>query len=252
MKAKWVCLLLMLGAILAFPARSQAIPVDLELVLLVDVSGSIDAGEFDLQRTGYANAFLDPSLAALIQASGVNHQIACTLVYWSSAGSQQQALPWTLISDGPSASAFGTAVGAAARPFSGNTAPGSAINFAVPLFNNNFEGLREVIDVSGDGAQNEGASTPAARDNAILAGVYQLNGLAIEGSEAGLLQWYINNIQAGPDSFTLSVTGFDTFEAGVKEKLFREVVGVVPEPVTVATLLLGIGCLSRYARRRLA
>jgi len=258
MKAKWVCLFLMLGAVLALPATSQAVPVDLELALLVDVSGSVDSSEFATQQQGYQNAFNDPALVAAIQSSGGSGNIAATLIFWSGVGEQIQVVPWTLISDSATSSSFAAAVGAAPRTFAGSTAPQAALNFAVPLFTGNgFEGTREVIDVSGDGAQNDPNAvyslTDTARTNALAAGINQINGLAIEGSEVGLLAFYQNHIQGGAGSFTLSVTGFDTFEAGVLDKLTREVVNdVVPEPVTMATLILGLGCLGRYARRRLA
>ncbi len=128
---------------------------------------------------------------------------------------------WTLINDLASSQAFATAIGNAARPFGGSTAPGSAINFAVPLFNNNgFDGLSQIIDVSGDGRQNEGANTATARDNALLAGIQKINGLAILG-EAGLLAWYDANIKGGAGAFVEAAT-FDTFAEAIEKRLLEK------------------------------
>ena len=146
---------------------AQAAPVDLELALLVDVSGSVSPAEFSTQRTGYVNAFTDPGLIDAI-VNGDIGAIAVTFWYWSGGSQQQQAVGWTLINDAASALAFSNAIGAAARPFFGATAPGSAINAVVPTFaTNGFEGRFQKIDVSGDGTQNSGASTSAARNAAL-------------------------------------------------------------------------------------
>lgn len=142
----------------ATPATSQAVPVGLELALLVDISGSVSNSEFILQRDGYVNAFNNAAVQnAIAQIPG---GIAVTYIYWSGANEQQQMVGWTHITNAAQATAFATAIANAPRPFNGATAPGSAINFTVPLFNNNgFEGARLVIDVSGDGQENDGADT---------------------------------------------------------------------------------------------
>ena len=142
--------LLLAGTLLA-ASSAQAAPVDLELALLVDVSGSVSTSEFNTQRDGYVAAFRDNDLIDAITSGNIG-SIAVTLWYWSGAGQQQQAVGWTLIDSDAAGEAFADDIAAAARPFSGLTAPGSAINAALPGFaTNGFEGTFQKIDVSGDG-----------------------------------------------------------------------------------------------------
>lgn len=223
-------------------------PVDLELSLLVDVSGSVDTNEFNLQRQGYVDAFNNPALWNAV-SQGAIKSIAVNLVYWSS--SAVQSVGWTEINSFASSQAFATLIANAARPGTGtvgsNTGPGTAINFAYPLFNNNgFEGTREVIDVSGDGAENTGADTSDARDAAILAGIDAVNGLPILG-ESGLLAWYTANIKS-TNGFVIAVNSFDDFGAAIDQKLVKEIVGT-PEPLTLLLLGLGLTGLAGLRRR---
>jgi hypothetical protein len=223
--------------------------VGLELALLVDVSGSVDNTEFNLQRQGYVNAFNSAVVQNAILASQ-GGSIAATLVYWSGAGEQQTAVGWTLIDSVASAQAFATAIGNAARPYSGLTAPGSAINYITPLFNNNgFDSSRQVIDVSGDGAENDGANTATARNNALAAGVDAINGLAI--GNATLQAWYAANIQGGAGSFTIQANDFADFGAAIEDKLVKEISGV-PEPGTYAMLGTGLAGLALIRLRKRA
>ncbi len=227
--------------------QAQAVPVDLELQLLVDVSGSVDQSEFALQRDGYAAAFRGPAVQNAI-FSGAKGAIAVNMVFWDDA--QFVAVPFTLINDAASAEAFATAIDGLADDTFGGTVPSAAINFAYPLFSNNgFEGDRLVIDVSGDGAGSSGA-TAAARDAALASGVDALNGVAIGGSQ-GLFDWYVANIQGGTDSFTLQADTFADFEQAIEDKLVREIIGGdVPEPVTAALSLMALTGLGLTATRR--
>jgi hypothetical protein len=231
-------------------ANASAVSVNLELSLLVDVSGSVDAAEFNLQRGGYVNAFqnLLGNAAGFNSIIGAGNSIAVNFIEWSSGTEQQEVVGWTLIDSPLAAFNFGTLIGAAPRAFNGNTAPGSAIAFAAPLFNNNgFEGARNVIDVSGDGAQNTGANTAAARDAALAGGIDQINGLPILG-EAGLLAWYQNNIQGGVDSFTIPSATFGDFADAIERKLRIEI--GAPLPAAAGTGLATMGLVTFMRRRR--
>ncbi len=243
---------LFLGLMCFFASQANAVPVGLELALLVDVSGSVDASEYDLQKTGYVNAFKDPALAGILPADG----IAVTYIEWSGSSQQSQLVGWTHITDGASAAAFGDAIDATSRAFSGSTAPGSAINFTVPAFDNNgFEGTRLVIDVSGDGPQNSGANTANARDAALAAGIDAINGLPILTDIADLDTWYQNNVVGGAGGFLMVANDFSDFETAIKNKIQREVGGgggggTVPEPATLLLFAIGLGGLGLQGKKR--
>src|SRR6185436_10877416 len=171
--------LLVAPAALALAAASAAaVDVNIELSLLVDVSSSISDPEYALQRTGYANAFLNPNFFTTVIHPG--NSIAVNFVEWS-ASSQQSvrsingAHPdgWWVIGSQADATAFGTMLTGLTRAFSSNTAPQSAMSFAAPLiFSNSINSQRQIIDVSGDGVANSGDTTGASgRDAASAVGV---------------------------------------------------------------------------------
>jgi len=242
-------LLVPVAVMLLMSMSVSATPVSLELLLVMDVSGSIDANEFALQRTGYVNAFNSAAIQSAIASFAGSGGIAVSLVQFSSTA--VQSIGWTQLTDAASASAFATAIGNMARSGSvgNNTAPGTAINFGAPLFNNNgFEGARLVMDVSGDGAENTGADTSDARDAAFAAGI-TINGLPI--GDAILQTWYANNIVT-PGGFLTAASGFDTFGAAVATKIGREIENPpeVPEPTTYAMLGAGLLALAGLKRRK--
>lgn len=243
-------------AIAGFAGAAQAVTVtdvDLELSLLVDVSGSVDNNEFILQRQGYVDAFNSAAVQTAITSGNIG-KIAVNLIYWSSAGSQAIGVGWTLIDSAASSSAFATAVAGAARTSSGLTAPGSAIAFADPLFDSNmYNGTRNVIDVSGDGAQNDGISTAGASATFCGQGSnYAINGIVIGGS-ASVLSFYQNNVQCGANSFVSTASSFSDFGKAVQAKLIREITGgEVPVPGAVWLLAGGLGGLFGLKRRKKA
>lgn len=235
-------------ALTPLTTANAATVVDVELSLLIDVSGSVDSTEFNLQRQGYVDAFLNPVIQNLILDKDSGNRlgkIAVNAIYWSGASQQIQAVGWTLIDSAQASIDFANTLFGTSRTYSGLTAPGNAINFAVNSINtNDFDGKAKVIDVSGDGSQNDGVSTATARTNAITTGgIDRINGIAILGSEGGLQTWYENNIKGGTDSFVIAASGFDTFGAAIEQKLAYEITGTNPNvvPLPAAAWLLGAG-----------
>ena len=231
------------------------IPVNLELLLLVDTSGSVSTAEYNLQKTGYVNAFMDPAIQAPIASFSAKGAVACA--EWSSGNEQQLRVPWTQLTDAAGATAFANAIAdLSTRPFSGSTALGSAINWGVPPFaSNNFTGTYNTIDISGDGSQNNGANTFNAATAAWAAGI-SLDGLAVLGNESNLDTWSQTNIVT-PDYGQLwtvaKLSDSSAFTAAVTTKIGQEVLnpGGVPEPGKRAMLGGGLALLAPW-RRRLA
>lgn len=242
-------LIALLAAVMLFsinPAMAQPIAVNLELALAVDVSGSIDANEFNLQRTGYVNAFT--ALAPQFNTATPPLAFAAALIYWSSDNQQQTAVGWTLINSEASANAFAASIGGASRPFDNLTAVGDAIVYSTDsILNNEFTGTRRIIDISSDGSNNDGVAPNTPRDNAVAAGI-QINALVIQ--DLALVAYYTNNvIGPNPPAFVDFVNSFDGFSAAITAKIQREV--VVPIPGAVYLLgsgLMGLGAV-RFRRR---
>jgi hypothetical protein len=233
-------LLASLAIVLSIGAARGAEPVDLALVLAVDVSRSIDDHEFQLQRQGYAAALTNPRVLQAIQ-SGPLRAIAVAYMEWSNDQEQKTVVDWTVLKDGETAFGFAEAILAAPRAYSSRTSISGAIDFGVREFmRSGVEASRRIIDVSGDGTNNSGRPVTEARDAAVAEGV-TVNGLAIinerpEGVYAqyhvrppeGLPEYYRRYVIGGPGSFLLQVEGFATFAEAITQKLVSEIAGLSP------------------------
>src|SRR5262245_47398304 len=203
------------------PAWAQT-AVDLQLVLAVDASGSVDQRRFELQMQGYVAAFRNPRVLRAIQ-SGATQAIAVTMVQWTGPALQIQVLPWTLINDATTAHAFAAAiVSTPRRLFSGGTSISGVIDYAVPLMQESpFKGTRRVIDISGDGSNNRGRPAASARDDAVSAGIV-INGLPILALEPDLERYYADHVIGGPGAFVIAAESYETFADAILKKLIRE------------------------------
>lgn len=230
---------LALAGILVGPgSRAQEVPVDLELVLAVDVSGSIDPDEARQQREGYLAAIADATVLQAIRAN-FHRRIAVAYVEWASADYQRVVVDWTLVEDEKTALGFVDQLGEAPPLSARWTSISAAIDFAVPLFEGNgYAGDRRVIDVSGDGPNNRGRPVTLARDAAVAQGIV-INGLPILNDnpqpfdlptprEMALDRYYAENVIGGPGSFVIPAQDFTDFKAAILNKLIREIAGTAP------------------------
>lgn len=226
--------------------------VDVELIIAVDVSYSMDMDELAVQREGYAQAIVSNDFLQALKA-GPTGRIAVTYFEWAASNDQKVIIPWRLI-DGPetadavAAEIMKTPVRRASR-----TSISGAINFAMPLFDENpWHGLRRVIDVSGDGPNNNGVPVTMARDAALEKGII-INGLPIMVKEPSYSTMDIENLDfyyedcvvGGPGSFVVAVKGRDKFKEAIRTKLLMEVAGRTPERpiVRVAAKEPRVNCL---------
>lgn len=225
-------LLLLLG--LSLPPAHAAEPVDLLLVLAADVSRSVDAEKFQLQRAGYAAAIADRQVLDAI-SSGRHRRIAVLFMEWSGLGNQNVVIDWTLI-DGPkTAQAFGDRLLESPRSFADRTSISGGIDLAVAQFAHApFACERRTIDVSGDGTNNAGRDVVLARDEALALGL-TINGLVIQSEHplpwnpehthppGGLAKYYRDNVVGGPGAFVLEAKNFNSFGQAIIKKLVAEI-----------------------------
>ena len=235
-----VGLMLCLGCELAAQATSaqatstqatptQAEPVDVELVLAVDISRSMDAEEFALQRAGYVAALRHPDFINAVRA-GRHGRIALTYFEWAGTVREETQMPWQVIDGAGAAEAFASMLESRpVRSFRG-TSISSALTHGAGLFDDNsFDGERKVIDVSGDGPNNIGLPVVMARDAAVMAGI-TVNGLPIlirpSSTVRELDRYYAECVTGGPGSFVLPIRDASEFATAIRRKLILEVSGV--------------------------
>ena len=225
-------------ALLRAPHAAAADIVDVALVLVTDVSRSIDDSEFQLEKDGYGAAFSNPKVLAAI-AGGVTGRIAVAYLEFAGPYEVRTVTDWTVIGDAASARGFTDAMKAAPRSYYGRTSISAGIDAAMTLLNDGrFEATRRVIDVAGDGTNNAGREVAAARDDAVAAGV-TVNGLAIINEHpvsytyahvqppGGLTEWYRQNVTGGPGTFVVEVRAFDAFGEAMTRKLVNEIASLI-------------------------
>jgi hypothetical protein len=223
-------------------SRASAIPVDVELVIAVDVSYSMDPDEQALQREGYVLALTSKEfLQALHQ--GAHGKIAITYFEWAGQSDQKILMPWRMI-DGPeSADAVAAEIARAPIRRASRTSISGGLRFAKPLFDDSgYRGLRRVIDVSGDGANNAGPLVELIRDDVLAAGI-TINGLPImlkrpyKGTMDmdNLDEYYEDCVIGGPGAFVIPIREREKFIEATRTKLVLEVAGRQPDPQIVPT-----------------
>jgi hypothetical protein len=210
-------------AVAAGSARAADPAVDLNLVLAVDVSGSVNQTRFELQRQGYAAAFRNPRVLQSI-AAGAHRAIAVSMVQWTGPTLHVVVVDWMLVHDEASARALADTVATVPRQlFGGGTSLSGAIDYSMQLLAKSpYASDRRVIDISGDGSNNRGRPAEMARDEAVTAGVV-INGLPILSLEPDLDGYYRQNVTGGTGSFVVVAHSFDDFADAILEKLVNEI-----------------------------
>jgi hypothetical protein len=215
-----------LALLLAGPTAAraaEAAQVDLQLVLAVDASGSVNMPRYNLQMQGYAAAFRNPRVLAAIR-SGISQAIAVTMFQWTGPRQQVPAVPWMVVKDEASAEALAAAIAGTPRKlFSGGTSVSGAIDFArLILTQSPFTATRRTIDVSGDGANNIGRPAANARDQAVRDGI-TINGLPILSVEPFLDTYYFENVIGGPGAVMIPAENYESFAEAILKKLIIEI-----------------------------
>jgi hypothetical protein len=232
---------LALAALLAGGDAGAKTPVDVELVLAVDMSQSMDPGEHQLQRAGYLSALAHPAVLSAIR-SGIYGRIAITYVEWGGPFSQATVVPWTLVEDQASAARFAEALAAQPIRTIRGTSISGALAFAASLFPaNDYDGFRRVIDVSGDGPNSSGTPVAPSRDAVLEQGLI-INGLPIMLREPGYTPWsipdldiyYADCVTGGPGAFVLPVDDQSQLADAIRQKLVLDIAGAPPAAMPAA------------------
>lgn len=221
---------LLIAVSLAIAVPSSAEEVDVELFLAVDVSRSMSYDELELQRQGYASALTSPEVMQAIE-SGLLGVIAVTYVEWAGAGSQKVIVPWTRLATPDDATRIADTITAHFENALRRTSISSALLYAEKsISTNDFNGLRRVIDVSGDGPNNMGPPVDQTRDFVLAQGVV-INGLPLMTQDGSSDRWgisdldayYANCVTGGPGSFVIPVLDWAEFLPALRRKLVLEI-----------------------------
>lgn len=232
------------GLVLAFcllaPVPSAAqdfdLPVDVELVLAVDVSGSMDFNEQRVQREGYVAALRHPDFLAAVRRGSFG-RVAVTYVEWAGPSRHRTLLPWTAIADEADAAAVAGALAAASIGPMRGTSISAMLDLGRTLFDDNgFEGTRRVIDISGDGPNNMGGRVDEARDRVLEDGI-TINGLQLmlrpslrgSGAMPGLDDYFRACVIGGPGAFVLPVHEVAEMVEAIRRKLVLDIAGLPVE-----------------------
>ncbi len=221
----WLSLIAALMFVLVPKMDVFAAEVDMQLVLAIDVSSSVNYDEYNLQMRGFADAFRSDLVIEAI-AAGPRGQISLAATHWAGLGEQQMILDWRTIADAEDAHKFANQLDNVPRTFPyGGTAIAGALDHAFSLFSRDRNiSLRKVIDISGDGVVSIGRPPEAARDRIVAAGVI-INGLPILNDEPELDSYYRERVIGGIGAFTEPAQGYDDFARAIAEKLAREIRG---------------------------
>ena len=225
--------------LLALPAAAQdKKEVDLALALGIDISGSIDPDEAKLQREGYVQAFRDPVIVKAIMG-GPNGRIAVAYFEWSDSWMQKLLIDWTLLDSEQAIADFATRLDEEPISIARRTSISGAIRYAIPLFGRSpYEAQRRVLDISGDGSNNDGGLVTEMRYEALKEKIV-INGLPIMNdrpnpfgfpNEADLDRYYLHCVTGGPRSFVEVARNFEDFPRAVRKKLLQEVADLRTRP----------------------
>ena len=197
--------------------------VALALVLAVDASGSVNNDRFELQKHGYAAAFRNRQVLNSIR-SLTTQSIAVTMMQWTGPELHVQTVDWAVVKDEASLNALAATIEASRRQlFGGGTSISGAIDYSrILLATSPFLGMRRVIDISGDGANNRGRAVTLARDEAVRDGI-SINGLPILSLEPDLDRYYYDNVIGGPGAFIVPARNYETFADAILKKLITEI-----------------------------
>jgi hypothetical protein len=222
------------------PKKAAQTNVDVELVVAVDISYSMDPDEQALQREGYIQGFTSSEFLNAVR-QGMHGRVAVTYFEWAGAADQRVVVPWRVIDGGATAKAFVDEIAAAPYRRSYRTSISGALQFAAPLFDNSgHRGIRRVVDISGDGANNQGPPVTIVRDQLLERGI-TINGLPVmvkrpSSSSMDLENldvYYEDCVVGGPGSFVIAITSRDKFIEATRTKLVLEIAAVTPKPTVI-------------------